>query len=389
MTERRARLGCRHGLARGHGAADPTSLAHRLVAIHATDPASVYLAAWARVDGVTPADVADALYEQRTLMRMLGMRRTMFVVPTELVPVVQHSSTDAVAARMRRALLAYVATVVPEPEGWLRELEDDVAALLAERGDATGLELSRDEPRLRTRIAYAEDKSYGGEMSITPLVLNLMSAEGRIVRGRPDGAWNSSRYRWSPSERWLPAGLPSLPADDAREALLRRWLHAFGPGTVADLKWWTGWNLGDVRRTLERIDTVEVDLDGEVGLLLAADADAVEPPEPWVALLPSLDSTPMGWKGRDWYLPEAHRAELFDRSGNVGPTVWCDGRVVGGWAQRKDGEIVWRLLEEVGSDHEREIERSAERLTAWIGDVRITPRFGTPLEKALRSQPAP
>ncbi|HEX6390519.1 MAG TPA: M48 family metalloprotease, partial [Solirubrobacteraceae bacterium] len=40
---------------------------------------------------------------------------------------------------------------------------------------------------------------------------------------------------------------------------------------------------------------------------------------------------------------------LFDRSGNIGPTVWCDGRIVGGWAQRTDGEIALALLEDVGA----------------------------------------
>ena len=72
--------------------------------------------------------------------------------------------------------------------------------------------------------------------------------------------------------------------------------------------------------------------------MLAADTDPVPEPEPWIALLPALDPTPMGWSGRDWYLPAEHRAALFDRTGNIGPSVWCDGRIVGGWAQRPDGD---------------------------------------------------
>jgi hypothetical protein len=53
----------------------------------------------------------------------------------------------------------------------------------------------------------------------------------------------------------------------------------------------------------------------------------------------------MGWTIRDFYLDPAHRdhtrpGTLFDRSGNPGPTVWWDGRIVGGWAQRADGEVV-------------------------------------------------
>ena len=76
---------------------------------------------------------------------------------------------------------------------------------------------------------------------------------------------------------------------------------------------------------------------------------------------------------------------LFDRSGNPGPTVWADGRVVGGWAQRPDGEVVVRLLEDVGADVAAGAAAEAERVSAWLGDRRVTPRFRTPLERELVS----
>jgi hypothetical protein len=70
----------------------------------------------------------------------------------------------------------------------------------------------------------------------------------------------------------------------------------------------------------------------------------VDPPDDWVALLPALDPTVMGWKERDWYLG-GHAGDLFDRNGNAGPTVLHNGKVVGGWAQRPDGEVVYELQE--------------------------------------------
>jgi hypothetical protein len=93
----------------------------------------------------------------------------------------------------------------------------------------------------------------------------------------------------------------------------------------------------------------------------------------------------MGWQQRDWYLAPELRPALFDRSGNVGPTVWWDGRVVGGWAQRPDGEIVWRILDGTGAGREAEaaISAEAERLREWVGPTRVTPRFRTPLEREL------
>src|SRR5262249_37765286 len=105
--------------------------------------------------------------------------------------------------------------------------------------------------------------------------------------------------------------------------------------------------------------------------------------QPWVALLPALDPTPMGWSQRDWYIDPAHIAALFDRSGNIGPSVWADGRVIGGWAQRATGEVVFRLLENVDAETARQVAEQAGRLTEWIGPVRVTPRFRTPLEREL------
>ncbi|HET8683922.1 MAG TPA: crosslink repair DNA glycosylase YcaQ family protein [Micromonosporaceae bacterium] len=160
------------------------------------------------------------------------------------------------------------------------------------------------------------------------------------------------------------------------------WLAAFGPGTATDLRWWTGWTAGEVKRALARVGAVAVALDGAPGYVLPDDVDPVPAGEPWAALLPALDPTPMGWAGREWFLG-AHRTAIFDRTGNIGPSVWWDGRVVGGWAQRGSGEIALRLLEDVGAEATAAIAATAQRLGAWLGPVRVTPRFRTPLEREL------
>jgi ABC-type Co2+ transport system permease subunit len=66
------------------------------VALHATDPASVYLASFARMRSPQVATIQRGLYEDRTVVRMLGMRRTLFVVPVDLLPVVQGSCTHPI-----------------------------------------------------------------------------------------------------------------------------------------------------------------------------------------------------------------------------------------------------------------------------------------------------
>jgi DNA glycosylase AlkZ-like len=363
------------------------ALADRLVGLHATDPASVFLAAAARLRKPTVEQVERALYDDRTLVRTLCMRRTLFVVPVELVPLVQAAVTDALipAERKRTVRMIEANGIARDGARWLRQVEAQTLAAIEARGEATGAELAKAVPRLRKQIPYGEGKAWAGKMGMTSRVLFLLSCEQRVVRGRPQGSWTSTRYRWAPMSAWLPDGLAALKPDEARAELVRRWLAAFGPGTIADIKWWTGWPLGEARQAVSALDTVEVELDdGSVGLVLAGDDAPVRSPEPAAALLPSLDPATMGWAERDWYLGP-HRPPIFDTSGNAGPTVWWDGRIVGGWIQRKDGEVVWQLLEDVGADGCRAVEKEAARLQARLGGTVVVPRFPTPLYDELRA----
>ncbi|MET8831004.1 winged helix DNA-binding domain-containing protein [Streptomyces sp. NPDC004610] len=388
-AERRARLARRQRLAPEARAGTPEEIADTLVALHGTDPATVYLAVAARLRdaGRTVAETERALYTDRSLVRMHGMRRTVFVFPAELTAVVHASTGIAVAARERAGLLQQMAAAGAPDAVWLRDVEDATLAALERRGQATAVELTRDEPRLKEQFLYGAGKSYEGLHTVSTRLLRLLGQEGKVVRGRPLGSWTSSQFRWAPAPPH-----PELDIAGAQAALLDRWLTACGPATEADLKWWTGWKVTEVRRALKAIGAQRVRLDEEaVGWVTAADPltdPLADPPDalaPWAALLPALDPTAMGWQYRDWFLAPGLRPALFDRSGNVGPTVWWDGRVVGGWAQRADGEIVWRLLERdgIGAEAERAVAAQADRLRAWVGETRITPRFRTPLEREL------
>ena len=388
--ERRARLGRRQLLTRGGldalDAVDSGEAAARqLVGLHATDPATVFLAARPRVPGLTVADLERSLYEDRTLLKLLAMRRTMFVVPLDLVPVLQASCTDAIAAQQHRRLVAALAKseLGAGAEAWLDGVLSATLDALEARGSATGTQLSTDVPDLRRKLTFGEGKTWGGEVSITTQVLTILSAQGHIVRGRPRGTLISSQYEWVATDRWLGAEPEPMPAEDARIELVRRWLAAFGPATLDDVQWWTGWGKGVTKAALAALDVVEVALAGDrVGLVLADDTEPVAAPDPWVALLPSLDPTAMGWKERDWYLGP-HRERLFDRNGNIGPSAWCDGRIVGGWAHRPDGEVVVHLLEDVGADATAALAAEAEAVQDWLGGVVVRARFPTPLEREL------
>jgi hypothetical protein len=321
----------------------------------------------------SPVAIEREMYEERSVLRILAMRRTLFLVPVGDVALVHAAASRAVAETERKRTIAMLteAGVGPNPAALLEKLEAVGLAAVRDRGEATTAELRAIDPRLGQKLTLSRGKPYEATISVGQKVFFHLALEGRIGRGRPRGSWIASQFRWSPIEHWLPDGIAEMPVDAARSELVRKWLRVFGPGTRNDIKWWTGWSLAATDKALAAIDVVEVDLDGGgIGYLLAEDIEPSKPPGPWVALLPALDATTMGWTDRDWYLG-GYRAALFDNVGNAGPTIWVDGRIVGGWWQRADGEIALRFLEDVGVETRQAIDREAARLAEWIAPTSL------------------
>ncbi|MBA2528684.1 MAG: winged helix DNA-binding domain-containing protein [Euzebyales bacterium] len=378
MGERRARLARRHRLAPGHRVGDVVAAARSMVCLHGTDPGTVYLSAWVRVDDMTVTDLERALYVDRSLVKHLAMRRTLFVFPLEALPFAQAGASNRVGDAERRRLVRDVeaAGLHRNGERWLSEAREQVLAVLSDGREATASELRDEISLLQGSIAYGK-----GQVPVGPRVLTTLSAAGCIVRASNDGGWTTSRPRWASMEAWLGEEIAPLTEAVGVAGLVEQWLRVFGPGTAADIRWWLGSTVAAVRRALVDIHAVEVDLDGQTGYLLREDVEATDPVEPWVALLPPLDPTTMGWFDRDWYLGP-YRTQLFDTNGNAGPTVWRDGRIVGGWLQSDTGEVVLQMLEDVGSEGLHALEDEAARLTGWLAGKRVLPRFPSPLSKA-------
>jgi hypothetical protein len=352
-----------------------------MVCLHGTDPSTIKLSAWARVDGMRTADLERELYVDRSLVKHLAMRRTLFLFPRETLGLAQAGASDRVADGERRHLIRDVeaAGLQPNGERWLSQACEQVLAVLSDGREATSTELREKVPLLQGSITYGEGKSWGGQAPVGPRVLTTLSAAGRIVRASNDGGWSSARPRWATMRSWLGEEIAPMPEGDAVAGLVEQWLRVFGPGTAADIKWWLGNTMGAVRKALSRVNAVEVDLDGQSGYLLPDDLEATDPVEPWGALLPPLDPTTMGWFERDWYLGP-YKPQLFDATGNSGPTLWWDGRIV---RQGDTGEVVLQMLEDIGSEGLRALEHEAARLTRWFNGTRVLPRFPSPLSKAV------
>jgi hypothetical protein len=371
--ERRARLGIRHALAPGSRVASPEEVVRAMTVLHSTEPATVHLSCWARAD-VEVSDVERALYVDRTLVKQLAMRRTLFVFPRDLLAAAWGSASARVAAteRARMGRDAVRAGLAGDGPGagdtWLDEARQQVLTLLQDHPEGLlAVEIRHAVPMIDVKVSVAAGSTWGASRVITHL-----GATADVVRAVNTGHWRTSRPRWTLVRNWLDAAPEPLAPDAGYQELVRRWLWTFGPGTEADLVWWLGSTKGQVRATLAALEAVEVSLDGGgTGWVLPDDLEPVPAgPDPWVALLPVLDATVMGWKERGFYLGP-HAETLFDRNGNAGTTAWVDGRVVGCWVQDEAGRVSVHLLGPVGPAAARALDLEATRLTTWLDGLRI------------------
>src|SRR5258708_24389116 len=139
VEERRARLSRRHHLAPANRAASATEVARGIVGLHGTDPATVFVAAWARMKNAEVAGIEQELYEDRSLVRVLVMRRTAFVLPPEEAAIALAACVRSGAQVQRRQLVQWIdkAGVPQDGAGWFRQLGASTFDAVAARGPAT------------------------------------------------------------------------------------------------------------------------------------------------------------------------------------------------------------------------------------------------------------
>jgi hypothetical protein len=384
--ERRGRLAFRHLLLPEKPAADLPAVAEALVALHSSDPVTVYLAAAARLEHPSVETVDNAMYRDRSLFRHHAMRRTLWVMGPETVRAAHAACTVKIAATETKRFLAWLEATpsIARPDQWLEMATEQIVTYLEAGTAASTREIGLAMPELTVPVTVGKGSRQETTITAHSRVLLIAALNGKVVRTAPQGSWTASNYIWDTAARW---GLPELTSsepDRGAALLLARVLDRFGPCTLRDLTWWTGWTQTMTRKALQAISATEVMLEsGSTAWVNPGDTATEDAPPPWVALLPGLDPTTMGWKEREWYLDPDVAEHVFDRNGNAGPTIWIDGKVVGGWAQRPDGEIIFDLHRQLSRKQRTMLEEAASRLVGFVGETRFRVRFPSPNQKRL------
>jgi hypothetical protein len=372
----------RHALAPQHRVPDAHAATRAMTVLHATEPATPYLSLFARIDSFARADMEHALFESKSLVKQLAMRRTLFVFPRDLLPAALSAPSERVARQEFAKLVKdlHGGGITDDGKAWLEAARQAVLQKLAGRRELSAKDLRESLSELSGRVSWYEHKPYGNVQHIAPRVLTWMGATGDLVRGHNGSHWRINRNLWARMDEWLDEPIAGVDAREGYAQLVERYLRAFGPVTETDLVWWFGATKGAMRQALDDLRAVKVRLErAQTGWVLPDDVDPEPPVEPWAAVLPALDPTALGWKERDFYLAPDFYSAIFDWSGNCGTTAWWDGQIVGAYVQDCAGRIELIVPRDPGPTGRAALQTEAERLGDWLDGEKVSALYKSPL----------
>jgi hypothetical protein len=337
----------RHSLVRPGASIE--DIATGLVGLHNTTQPTPYLSMRARRNGFTRPQLDELMWVKWRLARLRGMRLTIFVFPRDLLEIAAAATrhiSEPLAAR------------------WLAE-----SGITPEEFErlAAAVEEALDDGPLTSRALRRE---LGVPQSVDlPGVIGRMCDVGRLVGGAPPRSWRSSVRQY---HRWADV-LPEVDLHRWREAdaireLIRRYVRSYGPVTVDDISWWTGFTKGRCRRALEGLTVEEVAITTWPGPLYRTAGDPIaEDPGDAIRALPLLDPYVQGYRDRHRFLDPNRHGFVFDGGGNSAPTLLHRGRIIGVWQVSDDPEPSVRY--HVFADQPASIRRAAEADLAEAGTL--------------------
>lgn len=166
-----------------------------VVALHATENATVHLAVAARAKAVTVADVDAALHDTRSIVKQLAMRRTLFAFPRDLLPAAWGSAAARVEVAHRRRVAKDVeaAGLTGDGAAWLEAGCDAVLRRLAE-GPASTAQVRADVPEVAGSFDMAPGKAWGRPVHVAPWVLTHLDPDLRPLLFDSNG--NAGTTAW-------------------------------------------------------------------------------------------------------------------------------------------------------------------------------------------------
>ena len=322
----------------------------RIGALQAQWPPSPYVALWSRLDAFSRPQLARAVATRR-LVKATLMRSTLHLV----------SARDylSYAGLLRDARLADL-----ERRAGRDGIAADVEAMVPRLVEAASAE-PRSRPELLQLLGLPRLRT---EDPRPWVVWHLLVARAELVHSPESSAWrrNTAGGKFVPACAWL--GDSAASGGDAAEALVRRYLGAFGPASRADVAQWTGLTLAALEPAFGRLPLRRFRDERGRELFDVPRAPLPAPGgEAPVRFLPMWDSSLLAHDNRSRILPAEHRRTVIRKNGDVQQTVLVDGFVAGTWAL-EDGRVRVEPFEPLRRAAREEVEREARALERWLAE---------------------
>ena len=339
---------------------DIYQIAQDICGLHATHPMTPYLSLFIRTRKFKREDLDEVLYEKRRLGKVRYARKTVYVIQKERISEV-FSATKGMLEQRFGPYLEYL--------GMTKKDFEEASMSILEVLEGKGMTVKEIKKELEANLNISA-------------IVNLMCDQGLLIRGNPATGWKSSIHTYYPFHEYFPGiDLNEVDEGEAKKSMVKQYVASFGPVTVTDASWWTGFTKTEVKHILKDLKddmtSLEIsDIEGEY-VLLAPDKKRLEstsiPEEPLINFMPLLDPYLMGYKERKRYLAPEQYTNVFDRSGNVTSTVLLDGRVVGVWDFDEEQEPTVKILlfERAGPNVLREIYSRAKKIGKFISGKEV------------------
>jgi len=289
-----------------------------LCGLHATGTLEPYIQLFIRSNKFEKQDLDRELYENKSLGRIRGMRKTLFIEVKEMIPIV-YNAVKYLTDNLEKRYLEYRNVSIEEYE----RLSKEILFLLNQNEMSTS--------QIKKALNSQKDIS---------AILSIMCDRMEVIRGRPLKSWKDRRLLYAPFKNYFPnMNLEDYSENQAIELLIHRYIKTYGPCTENDIVWWIGITKNKVKKAINSLTNKikKIQIEGLNHIFYINNMDINELKnisleyEDHVNLLPILDPYLMGYKNRERYINPTYYDYIFDRSGNATSTILLNGRIIGVW----------------------------------------------------------
>jgi hypothetical protein len=294
----------------------PTQVAKTVCGVNAQRGITVYLSFWNRINNFNKNNLDTLLYHKKTLVKTWCMRGTVHVIPSDLFFMYIQAINPV--------------RLIPKNPGIPDEVYTHVINAL-------------EKPQTKSEIAEKiQDKINCKTKEVRTMVsraVRVLGYKGIIVYAQPRGSKFFTREcEFALTENWLPH-IPCITQEDAQKQLLLYYLKCYGPATLHDFAYWTGFKMKETRELFQSVNIEEVEIEGNSYYVTPGDSLDGEGGG-GIALLPEYDSYVMGHKEKSRILDLQYKSQVFLPLAGVAATMVRDGQVIGTWKMKKDGDTL-------------------------------------------------